>query len=284
MPQLIVNADDFGFSPATNAGILEAHHNGIVTSTTVMINLDHAPSGLAQLLEDAPNLGVGLHLNFSQGRPVADQRQVSSLVDDDGNFFGIQDWLARVMEFGHDDFYAEIDAQINRFIRLTGRKPSHLDAHYHLAFLHPFALEATLKVAQEHGNLPLRQVMNMDQDDSALVQQTMGLLPNLEHDWVAGLVGMLRSILTEGHFLPNMPARLETGFSGQHIALGDMLNILMLLDDERPTELMCHPGQLNDPMNVAPQSRAQELSVLTHPTTKEVIERYTINLISFADL
>ncbi len=284
MPQLIVNADDFGFSPATNAGIIEAHQKGIVTSTTVMINLDYAPSGLETLLDQTPNMGIGLHINFSQGRPIANPQQISSLVDAEGQFYDVEAWLARAMEFGADDFYTEIDAQFSRFIQLTGRTPTHLDAHYHLAFLHPFALEATLKLAQQHGNLPLRQVMDVGLDDTTLLQQTTRLLPNLDRDWVAGLVAMLKSILQDTQPLPNMPARLETGFSGQNLALGDLLNILMLLDEQRPTELMCHPGQLNDPLNVMPAARAQELEVLTHSTTQEVIDRYNINLINFADL
>ena len=35
--RLVVNADDFGLSPGVNEGILEAHANGIVTSTSLMV-------------------------------------------------------------------------------------------------------------------------------------------------------------------------------------------------------------------------------------------------------
>jgi len=34
--QLVVNADDFGFTRDVNAGIVEAHRNGILTATTLM--------------------------------------------------------------------------------------------------------------------------------------------------------------------------------------------------------------------------------------------------------
>ncbi|PJF44094.1 MAG: hypothetical protein CUN55_05750 [Phototrophicales bacterium] len=284
MPQLIVNADDFGFSPATNVGIIEAHQKGIVTSTTVMINLDYAAEGLEQLLEQAPTIGIGLHINLSQGKPIALPSQVSSLVDDDGYFYDIEKWLAHVMSFGAEDFYTEIEAQINRFVSLTGRVPTHLDSHYHLAFLHPFALEATIKLAHQFGNLPLRQVMDVSQDDASLLHQASQLLPNMDQDWLKGLIDMLKTILSEADPPPYMPARLETGFSGKNITLGDLLTLLVLVDEERPTELMCHPAQFNDPLNSAPAARAQELAVLTHPTTREVIERYNIQLIHFGDL
>ena len=35
LKQLVVNADDFGFTPDVNQGIVEAHRNGILTATTV---------------------------------------------------------------------------------------------------------------------------------------------------------------------------------------------------------------------------------------------------------
>ena len=36
--QLVVNADDFGFTPDVNEGIVEAHRHGILTATTLMAN------------------------------------------------------------------------------------------------------------------------------------------------------------------------------------------------------------------------------------------------------
>ena len=36
---LIVNADDFGFNHEITDGIVESHHNGVVTSTTLMVNM-----------------------------------------------------------------------------------------------------------------------------------------------------------------------------------------------------------------------------------------------------
>lgn len=36
--KLIVNGDDFGLSPGVNRGIIESYLNGILTSTTLMVN------------------------------------------------------------------------------------------------------------------------------------------------------------------------------------------------------------------------------------------------------
>jgi len=67
--QLIVNADDYGRAPGLSRGILAAHREGIVTSTTVMINQPDVEGQLAEALV-CPGLGVGLHLVFTAWRPV----------------------------------------------------------------------------------------------------------------------------------------------------------------------------------------------------------------------
>ena len=36
--QVIITGDDFGFSPAVNAAIIQAHQQGILTSASLMIN------------------------------------------------------------------------------------------------------------------------------------------------------------------------------------------------------------------------------------------------------
>jgi predicted glycoside hydrolase/deacetylase ChbG (UPF0249 family) len=49
---LIVNADDFGLSRGQNYGIIEACRNGVVTSTTALVNgaaVDHAVALRAQI-------------------------------------------------------------------------------------------------------------------------------------------------------------------------------------------------------------------------------------------
>ena len=66
--KLIINADDYGRSPGVSRGILRAHREGIVTSTTAMINQPKVEAQLAEALT-CPELGIGLHLVFSAWLP-----------------------------------------------------------------------------------------------------------------------------------------------------------------------------------------------------------------------
>jgi predicted glycoside hydrolase/deacetylase ChbG (UPF0249 family) len=87
MRNLIVNADDLGWTPGVNRGIAEAHRNGIVTSSTLLANGEAFDDGV-QLVRAMPSLGVGVHLNLSDGRPVSRAEEVPSLVTRSGWFLG----------------------------------------------------------------------------------------------------------------------------------------------------------------------------------------------------
>jgi predicted glycoside hydrolase/deacetylase ChbG (UPF0249 family) len=128
---LIVNGDDFGASRGINRGILEAHRRGVLTSTSLMVNMP-ASEEAARLAREAPELSVGIHVNFTNegGPPVADL--------DDAAACG-----------------AELERQLARFRALLGRMPTHLDSH-HNVHRRP-ALAPVFVAAARRCGLPLRE-------------------------------------------------------------------------------------------------------------------------------
>jgi len=139
---LIVNADDFGLSAGVNRGIIEAHLDGIVTSTSLMVRWPDAVSAAA-LAHANPALGVGLHLDLGEW------------YYDEGN------WPARyeVVDLDdHDAVRAEVEAQLARFVDLMGCDPTHLDSHQHVHRDPPVR-----RLLVEMGNrlgVPVRAVTN----------------------------------------------------------------------------------------------------------------------------
>src|SRR5947199_8765588 len=83
MKKLIVTADDFGLTEKVNQGIIEAHCRGIVTSTSLMANGGAFEHAVARARE-TPRLGIGAHLNLTQGPTVTPATVVRSLVKRDG--------------------------------------------------------------------------------------------------------------------------------------------------------------------------------------------------------
>lgn len=131
MRYLIVNADDFGASPGINRGILDAHRDGIVTSTSLMVTTPWSEEA-ATLARGAPALDIGLHVDLSG----------TTLECGTGLFDGQR-------------CDVELRRQIDRFEELVGRAPTHLDAH-HNAHRDARLLPSFLDIARRH-RLPLRE-------------------------------------------------------------------------------------------------------------------------------
>jgi hypothetical protein len=145
--RLIVNADDFGLTRAVSRGILAAHRHGIVTSTTVLVTGDVDRALLAEAGDQG--LGLGLHVNLTLGAPLTRGR---SLIGGDGRF--VRDARRAAARSEPKDVEREVDAQIDRFLSLTGVTPTHLDSHHHVGLLAPVR-EVFLRAAARLG-VPVR--------------------------------------------------------------------------------------------------------------------------------
>lgn len=129
---LIVNADDYGMTPATNRGIERAHLEGVVTSTTVMAN-QAAVGDAGELSNRCPELGVGIHLTLTLGPPLAGPDTVKSLLDPDGQLLGRAALLRKLRTGGvvPSEIVAECVAQVAA-LRALDLQPDHWDVHQHL--------------------------------------------------------------------------------------------------------------------------------------------------------
>jgi hypothetical protein len=135
---LIVNADDFGMSRGISDGVLLAHCRGFLTSASLMANMPASEYALA-LLAKAPALGVGIHLNLCDGRPILPPRDVRTLVDVNGAFHPAPAMIRKLWfwQVSGREIEAEFRAQI-RWAKDRGVVPTHADSHHHL-HLYPAA-------------------------------------------------------------------------------------------------------------------------------------------------
>jgi predicted glycoside hydrolase/deacetylase ChbG (UPF0249 family) len=124
---LIVNADDFGLSKGQNYGIIEACKNGLVTSTTALVNgaaIGHA----AQLSRCVPELAVGMHFVLTLGEPLSAMPGLTR----EGR---LGKWIWQMAEEDSlplDEIAHELECQYRRFVELFGHEPTHIDSHHHV--------------------------------------------------------------------------------------------------------------------------------------------------------
>jgi predicted glycoside hydrolase/deacetylase ChbG (UPF0249 family) len=248
MKRLIVNADDFGRTQALNAGVLDSHLYGIVTSVTVMILEPAASEGVRRLLDMAPRLSLGLHFAITGGGVPASAASSVPHVAPGGRFARNAEELPG--ELPANEIRRELCAQIAVFQAIVGRPPSHLDSHHHAA-LHASVLPVFADVASEHG-LPVRAANA------------------ISREWLrtAGL---------------HVPDEFVESFYGGGATRENLVAIIEGLRDG-VSELMCHPGHPDDQLRRVSDyadEREREVQILCDPEIPNLLDRYGIELIGF---
>lgn len=148
---LLVCADDYGLTTATSRVILDAHHHGIVTATSILVLAPGALDCVAWL-DDAPTMGVGVHLALvGEDPPLLTAAEVPTLVDRRGRL--AQSWRSLVPRLvagrvDPADVRREMHAQISA-VRPRHRI-DHLDTHQHV-HLWPSVAEVVVDLARAEG-------------------------------------------------------------------------------------------------------------------------------------
>lgn len=162
MLKLIINADDFGYSRAVNHGIIDAHIEGVLTSTTCLTNMPGAEHAY-QLGKQYGSLGIGVHLTLTCGRPILNGHR--TLVDADGNFKKLHHYEGKY-HIDQDELYQEWKAQIEAFIN-SGLIPTHLDSHHHINNREQM-LPVFIRLAEEY-DLPVRNNFEHESLETGLI-------------------------------------------------------------------------------------------------------------------
>ncbi|MBX7113675.1 MAG: ChbG/HpnK family deacetylase [Myxococcaceae bacterium] len=145
--RVILNADDLGYEPSVSLGIVEAMVQGIVSSTTLMVNtpyVDEAFSGARKY-----GLAVGLHFNLARYVPLstAPVRLLTQHGELDER---------KVTQWSTEEVEAELNAQLEAFEKGMKRPPTHIDVHKHL-HSHVNVFVAVVNVARRR-DFPVRSI------------------------------------------------------------------------------------------------------------------------------
>ena len=159
--KLILNADDFGLSASVNKGIIECFNEGLISSTTMMMNTPYTDEAI-KLAKEHNIKNIGVHLNLTYGKSVLPASEVPSLVDENGTFHYVC-MLGYYTQYL--DAKKELRAQIEKFLD-SGLTPDHLDHHHYFNEI-PNILKAYLELAAEY-KLPVR---SMDENARARARE-----------------------------------------------------------------------------------------------------------------
>ena len=277
MKQLIINADDFGLTPAVNRGVVRAFQDGIVTSASLLVTGSAFEDAVA-LADKNPKLDVGLHLALVEERGVLGPDVLPTLVDETGRFPRTSAEFIQRAILGGINWYEveqEIAAQIALFQK-TGLRLSHLNSHQHLHMFPP-VFQIVRRLA--------RWV------DNVWVRNSAGPWRKPPHvrigRWIQQIGLNLTSLSARalhGSPLPEMPDGMFGFEVGGHLTPSALEQILRRIPDGL-YELICHPGE-DDADTRTRYSHwgyrwAEELETLTAPQTRVILEEQGIVLTSF---
>ena len=248
---LIVNADDFGLSKGQNYGIIEACKNGLVTSTTALVN-GAAISHAAQLSRCVPELGVGMHFVLTLGEPLSAMPGLTR----EGR---LGKWIWQMAEEDSlplDEIAHELECQYRRFIALFGCEPTHIDSHHHvhmIARIYPivaaFAREKGVALRID------RQVAERDDLAQDAARSSDGFTSEFYGE-----------ATSEALFLQTLDASIQRG--------------------ESSLEVMCHPAFVDNTImgSAYCYPRLAELEVLTSASLKYAVAERGYRLGTYRDV
>jgi hopanoid biosynthesis associated protein HpnK len=284
---LIVNADDLGWTAGVNRGIAEAHRRGIVTGASLLAN-GSAFATAVELARSTSTLGVGVHLNLSDGRPIAAPGKVRSLLNDAGEFHSGPETLLLKMAkrtLVLREVEEEWDAQI-QMVRDAGLHPTHLDGHKHVHML-PGLFEIAVRLASRHGIKAMR-VSHENANLGKALSSGDGARTSVVLKQGAQALG-LRLLARDARKQAERTGIATADYFCGIAQTGELTKkgLKQLLSNlpTGTTELMCHPGYADDELRQSATrlqaSRETELEILTDPEIRNVVASQGIRLINY---
>lgn len=128
--KLIIHADDFGMTESINEAIIELCQTGTLSSTSIMANMPFSKESIK--LTDIPNISLGLHSTFTQGKPLSKVETIPGLVDEMGRFLDYSSLIKKVKQgkIPTDQIFRELEQQYLWLYNIIGDKLVFIDSHH----------------------------------------------------------------------------------------------------------------------------------------------------------
>ena len=227
---LIVNADDFGLSTGVNEAVIMTHVRGIVTSASLMVRQPAGADAAARCREHR-DLSVGLHLDMGEWS------------------YRATTWVPVYEVVPVNDPAAvagEAKRQLERFRRLMGCDPTHIDSHQHVHRREP--VRSVAAALAHELDVPLRHFTPEIRYCGRFYGQTAEGLPIADASTAETLIAIVES--------------LPSGTS----------------------ELACHPGTGDEAGTMYRDERAQEVKALCDPSVRAALVAGRVQLCSFREV
>jgi len=277
MKKIIIQGDDWGYSKEANAGIEYVYEHGILTETTVMVNVFDVKkkseyrhridslenkSGL-----NKPKLGIGVHLNVTYGKPLSPKWPNPEFTRPHKDSGRPEEWIGSAWkkyfaQFTPVQVEDEYRRQIELALKIFG-KIDHLDSHHFSASYKPLKTVYE-KLAKEYI-LAVRP-------DAPLSEN-----PVYGGDFIVKKEASDRLKAKGTKTADRYCLKL---FSNEKNPIGSFLKEVNKVMDNETAEIMFHPAKGKN----ADEWRKIDLSILTNKEVLEFFKNSNIQLITYGNL
>lgn len=282
---LIINADDFGYTPGINRGICDCYDEGVVSSVSVMATGDAFADAVERLV-DRPGLGRGVHVTLTTMEPLLDPADLPTLVGDGGRFreSGFQFFLAYARgALSMDEIEREVRAQIEHVIDRVD-DVDHLNGHMHVHML-PGLFSLFCDLAAEY-DIPAVRVTD-ERFPLTRTALTNGHLADALSTPEVSKQLLLSALARYNGPTDHSPTRAFAGVRHVGGFTATRLHRLLAASERFPLEVAVHPGYVDDVLRTHPEplleGREVDLAGLTDESVRRVVDR-KFDLVRFADL
>lgn len=275
MKQIIINADDFGFSSGINKGIIKSYKKGLTTSTSIVCNTKNFDGDIKEL-KKLEELGKGVHLNLTVGKPISNERDIPTLTNKKGLFEkNVYNFIFKltILRIKREHIERELEAQIKKAVYKLD-DIDHIDSHQHVHIL-PQIYPLVLKLAKKY-KIPFVRIPKQNfwiNPTNRLIEKislsSLSLLNNIYNNEYKNKIKNFYGLYYGG---------LNTSL------LNDVINHFK----DGNGEIVCHPAYpdpfIDNNWNSLKKDRLNDLNTLINPISKKIIKNNGIKLIRFTDL
>ena len=151
---IILNADDLGFSLGVNNAILQAHQKGFLSHASLIANTEYFDHAIEKVIPECKDLKVGVHVNLTCAKALYKENVLTR------NGF-LENTFIKLLFFRKtrkvlDSLEKEIELQIIK-IKNAGISISHIDGHEHVHII-PSINKIVRRLAKKHNINRVREI------------------------------------------------------------------------------------------------------------------------------
>ncbi len=206
--KVIITADDYGYIDLIDTAILGASKDRRITTVSAFSNMEKSVLAhkIDKLKAENADIGIGLHLTITSGKPLTDPKYLSK--EKEGKLYFKSPKNIILKKIPVQELEIELKEQISQMRFVLGNAIDHISCHHNVLYLYPELFDVYIKLAKAE-NLPIRTPRNCISKDK------FGPIRNFNPALIPPYIEDAFSVMNPKNILPALTAVSENNVKKQ---------------------------------------------------------------------